>query len=191
MTTFRQTSSGFSPLVQKNYLISTQLGWCRVFKISSSRFLQRLSQKTFLIATVSPVSAMVALNTTPNEPFPTIFSALYVKLYIFCYQLMFRPYHWFRLLRLSCLRDLLLLFGFFIGACCWELLLLLSGLGHAHSMQAAARRPTARVVVHMVLSKIVLNEDRLRLDYCCIFLNVPFDLKCGFLPLYFKKALLC
>lgn len=37
--------------------------------------LNRLSCSTFLMATVSPVSAIVASNTMPKEPLPMILSA--------------------------------------------------------------------------------------------------------------------
>lgn len=38
--------------------------------ICSSRLRKRLSCKTFLIATVSPVSTIFASKTTPKEPLP-------------------------------------------------------------------------------------------------------------------------
>lgn len=43
--------------------------------ICSSLFLNRLSCRTLLMATVSLVSKQVAWKTTPKLPFPTILSA--------------------------------------------------------------------------------------------------------------------
>ena len=45
--------------------------------ICSSRFLNRLSCRTFFMATTSPVSTTFASNTTPNDPFPMMRSAEY------------------------------------------------------------------------------------------------------------------
>ena len=45
--------------------------------ICNSRFLNLLSCKTFLMATISPVSTTAAWNTTPKDPFPMIRSAEY------------------------------------------------------------------------------------------------------------------
>ena len=45
--------------------------------ICSSRFLKRLSCRTFLMATISPVSTTAAWKTTPKEPLPMIRSAEY------------------------------------------------------------------------------------------------------------------
>lgn len=47
------------------------------FMICSSRFLNRLSCSTFLMATTSRVSSSVAWNTTPKDPCPMMRSAEY------------------------------------------------------------------------------------------------------------------
>jgi len=53
------------------------LGWLNLLNNPNSLFLYLFSSKIFFMATVSPVSSNVALNTMPKQPLPTTLSILY------------------------------------------------------------------------------------------------------------------
>ena len=70
------------------YQISGKLRGCgaklRAKAGEQARTLNRLSCKTFLMATVSPVSTIFASNTVPNEPLPITRSSANLSVFRFC-----------------------------------------------------------------------------------------------------------